>query len=240
MTDKRNFPYKVATQELRRKYKEIFDLKEPVKERLCKAISDKVFAVIVIVLAAPFFIGIAIVMFLDGLVRLEHRGPIFAFYIAVSRGEKFMKYKFNIAKGSRIVREARKRGDFSAYPSSWEPTNLTCVGKFLKRHYLDELPQILNVIKGDISLVGIRPLALEHYNMDLQNGHPRRKLIKAGIFSQTHVRKGTPDYENAELDYEYIDKYISLPAFLLLWFDLTIIAKGLKMILTGEKKLKDT
>ncbi|MDB4349376.1 sugar transferase [Omnitrophica bacterium] len=239
MTDKRDFPYLAATEELRKKYKEVFSLKEPVKERLCKAVFDKTFAIIAVVLAAPLLAGIAIAMFFDGLIHPEHRGPVLASYMATSKGKNFMKYKFNIAKGSCINKEARKRGDFSAYPSSWEPANFTCVGRFLKKHYLDELPQMFNVLKSDISFVGIRPLALEHYSLDLQMGHPRRQLLKAGIFSQTHVRKGTLDCGNPELDYDYITKYINLPALSLLWLDITIMAKGANMIIVGEKEPKD-
>jgi lipopolysaccharide/colanic/teichoic acid biosynthesis glycosyltransferase len=110
------------------------------------------------------------------------------------------------------------------------------VGRFIKRHYLNELPQIFNIVKGDMSFVGIRPIAQEHYFLEVKSGHVRRKLLKAGIFSQTHVRKGTPDRFRDELDYEYIRKYITLSAPALLWLDIRIITRGILMVVRGENK----
>ena len=182
------------------------------------------------------FLLIAAAYLIDGALHPRHRGLIFSPYIAYTQNRKFMKYKFRIHEETAIDKEARKKGDFMAYPSESSASTLTCLGIFLKRHYLNELPQIFNILKGDISFVGIRPVAKEHYFSDVKQGHVRRAVLKAGIFSQTHVRKGTPDRYNNELDYDYIRKYMTLSAPALLWLDVKIVFKGIVMIIKGETK----
>lgn len=229
------FPYEAPGESLKDRYKEIFALKKPLKERPLKLVFDKVFSMVMIILLSPIFVAVYIAYFLDGLIHPEHRGPVLAPYMASTCGRKFMKYKFRLAKETLIDKETRKSGGYSsAFHSQKEPENLTCVGRFLKKYYLDELLQIVNVLKGDMSFVGPRPLAWEHYLMDVEQGNVTRKLLKAGIFSQTHVRKGTPLFHRPDLEYDYIEKYMKLPALLLLLLDIEIMARGVKMILEGK------
>ena len=61
-----------------------------------------------------------------------------------------------------------------------------------------------------------------------------RFLIKGGLLGLGHINKGTPEMGNTKYEYEYIDKYIHLSPLGLLWFDLTIIGRGVKVILQGK------
>ena len=136
------FPYKMPDERLKERYKEIFALKEPLRDKPLKLICDKVFSVVIALLTAPIFLLIIAAYFLDGLIHSEHEGPIFASYIASTCGKKFMKHKFRVTKISFADDEAKK-GVFSApYHAQKDLKNLTCVGRFLKKHYLDELPQL--------------------------------------------------------------------------------------------------
>jgi lipopolysaccharide/colanic/teichoic acid biosynthesis glycosyltransferase len=225
------FPYRKPDEELKERFREIFALQEPLRDRPLKCFFDMVFSVLVIPLLSPLLVGIAAANFIDGLTHPEHRGPLTASYIASTRGRRFLKYKFRLAKLSLLDQNGAKKWKFKAsYHAQKKEENLTCVGRFLKKYYLDELPQIFNVLKGDMSFVGPRPLAFEHYNRDIKQGNVSRKVLKAGIFSQTHVRKGTLDWNNPYLEYGYIENYMKLSALGLLWLDVRIILRGLKMM----------
>jgi hypothetical protein len=77
-------------------------------------------------------------------------------------------------------------------------------------------------------------LAVLHYERDRQQGNVTRFLIKGGLLGLGHVMKGTPEMGNPAYEYEYIDKYINLSPIGLLWLDLVIIGRGIKVIFQGK------
>ena len=217
----------IKMEHMREKYKEIFALKKPLKERPCKWIFDKCFSIIAIFFASPAFLLIFCAYFIDSLFHPEHRGSLFISYFASDRGRKFIKYKFRISKRCLIDKSLREKYDVKAYPKEI-PENLTCVGKFLKKGYLDELPQLFNIAKGDMSFVGTRAIGWEAYQALLRSGYVHKKVLKAALWSETDTRKGTPDLGNLDLEYDYIKKYMELPAWRLLLVDFKIITRGIK------------
>ena len=150
--------------------------------------------------------------------------------IRQSEGKIFPKYKIRLIKTSYIDQEGAARGDWIAYSAEWSPDNRTYVGSFVKKFYLDELPQFYSILRGDISVVGPRPFSVLHYERDLEQGNVTRFLVKGGLLGLGHINKGTPEMGCPVYEYEYIH----FSPLGLLWLDLTIIGRGIKVILQGK------
>ena len=231
---KEAFPYKPPTEEIRARYRHIFEIKEPLPDRTAKVVFDKVVAAMLLLVAAPVLLLLKLAYLVEGWLIPENKGPMFFSYNAVSAGKVFPKYKIRLIKTRYIEPEGAKRGDWIAYAAEWTPETRTRVGRFVKKFYLDELPQFYSILRGDMSVVGPRPLAVIHYERDRQQGNVTRFLVKGGLLGLGHVMKGTPQMGNPVYEYEYVDKYMKLSSLGLLWLDLSIIGRGLKVVLQGK------
>lgn len=231
---KEAFPYKPPSEEIKNKYQHVFALKKPLDDRLPKLIFDKVVAALALLVASPVLLLLWVAYLIEGLIIPENKGPMFFSYNAVSAGKIIPKYKIRLIKTSYIDKEGAARGDWHAYSAEWTPESRTYVGRFVKKFYLDELPQFYSILRGDMSVVGPRPLAVHHYQRDLEQGNVTRFLIKGGLLGLGHVMKGTPEMGNPVFEYEYIDKYMNLSPLGLLWLDLKIIGRGVKVIFQGK------
>jgi lipopolysaccharide/colanic/teichoic acid biosynthesis glycosyltransferase len=231
---KEAFPYKPPDDFIRQKYRHIFEIDEPLPGRFLKVAFDKVVAAMLLLAASPILLLLKIAYTVEGWLIPENRGPMFFSYNAVSAGKVFPKYKIRLIKTKYIDPEGAKRGDWHAYAAEWTPDSRTNVGRFVKSFYLDELPQFYNILRGDMSIVGPRPLAVHHYERDRRQGNVTRFLVKGGLLGLGHVMKGTPEMGNPVYEYEYVDRYLRSSAVGLLWLDLSIIARGVRVVLQGK------
>lgn len=227
------FPYRPPGSDIREKYSHIFTLTEPLKPRYLKIFFDKCVAVICLIFCLPVIALLKFGFLVEGWLYPENKGPLFFYYDAISAGKKFPKYKIRVIKTKYIDSVAAQRHEWIAYSAEWSPQSRTFMGFVVKKFYLDEIPQFWNVLRGDMSIVGPRPLSILHYERDRAQGNPTRFLLKGGMLGLGHINKGTSEMGNPVYEYEYIDKYCNLGAFELFNLDLYIIWRGLKLIMKG-------
>ena len=168
-------------------------------QKVVKRIEDVVIAFILLVLTSPFFLFIAIA------IKCTDRGPVFYMQNRLTIGGKvFQIYKFR----TMIVDAEKKSGPVKA--GERDPRILP-VGRFLRATRLDELPQLINILKGDMSLVGPRPERPELAKTITKHipEFSYRLKVKAGLtgYAQIHGRYCTTSYDKLKLDLTYIRKY---------------------------------
>jgi lipopolysaccharide/colanic/teichoic acid biosynthesis glycosyltransferase len=160
---------------------------------ICKRVLDILIAITVMVILSPALVGIWIA------IKLSSKGPvIFKQERAGKNGMPFVFYKFRTMKPDVEP--------FGPSPKSAQDSRLTQVGKFLREYSLDELPQLFNVFKGDMSIVGPRPL----YISQIQEWNERQKkrlLVKPGLtgLAQIKGRGELTREKKLELDVKYVE-----------------------------------
>lgn len=112
-------------------------------------------------------------------------------------------------------------------PLEDDPANLTWAGRRLKRWYLDELPQVWKVLRGDMSLVGPRPWPPAMVAQQVESGEDYRLHVQAGWTGPAQVTKGVTDpVSYAALDLEYVEALRTLPGWRIVDHDLALLAES--------------
>jgi putative colanic acid biosynthesis UDP-glucose lipid carrier transferase len=174
-----------------------------------KAIEDKVISVLILLLISPLFLAISLA------VKMTSTGPIFYRQQRLSwNGREFTMYKFR-------TMPVNSEGSTGAVWTTSNDSRATPLGKFLRRASLDELPQFLNVLRGDMSIVGPRPerpVFVEKFKDEIPS-YMQKHMVKAGItgWAQVNGWRGDTNLQaRIEHDLYYIDNWS-------LWLDLKII-----------------
>lgn len=182
-----------------------------------KRSADIIGSTIVLIGMSPILILIAI------LIKLESKGPVLFKQSRIGRnGEPFTIYKF---RSMYIDAPIKPSNDFSD-----SKLHTTRVGIFLRKSSLDEIPQLFNVIKGDMSLIGPRPvLAIENDLISLRR-ESGVEQIHPGLtgWAQVNGRTEISNIEKAKFDFEYLEKQS-------IRFDMYILVKTVLLLLAGGK-----
>jgi len=197
--------------------------------RLSKRLFDELIAVTLLLVLSPVVLVVVAAMAVDVLVAPRDRGPFLYREPRVSRGRPFGLLKFRTLR-----RDALARAGGHARLLEADPANLTWAGRrVLKPWYLDELPQLLNVLRGDISLVGPRPWPPQLVEQQVASGRDYRLRIVAGLTGPAQVSKGGEQLY-ADLDERYVEAYGSLGAWALTRHDLGILRQTVRVLARGE------
>lgn len=186
---------------------------------------DIVFGVLFFLVFLPFMIVAAIGTFLTS------RGPVFYKQQRVGRGGRIItviKFRSMYVGADRKRDEIIGAPDDRIYERYRNDPRITPFGRILRRWSIDEMPQIVNVIGGSMSLVGPRPVLVEEIPLFDDDDH-RRHLTKPGLTGlwQVSGRKAVDWDERMRLDLDYVEHWS--PAL-----DLVIVAKTVKVVLTGK------
>lgn len=190
-----------------------------IEQRIVKRLIDVVCSLILIVLVSPFMLITALA------VKLYDHGPILYKQVRCTTGGK----EFKILKFRSMRVDAEKDG--VARLASQNDSRITPVGKFIRKVRLDELPQLFNILKGEMSFIGPRPERpeiIKQYMEDMPEFAFRMKM-KAGLagYAQVYGKYNTTPYDKLKLDLFYIENYT-------VWLDLKLMLLTLKILFKPE------
>jgi lipopolysaccharide/colanic/teichoic acid biosynthesis glycosyltransferase len=185
-----------------------------------------------LIVLSPLIVALLCAMTVDMIVSRRDRGGLFYREPRISRGRLFGLRKFRTLR--RDVLEQMHAAGAHARLYEADPANLTWAGRrLLKPWYLDEVPQLVNVLRGDISLVGPRPWPPHMVERQVAEGLDYRNRILAGLTGPAQVTKGQGiPYE--DLDSRYLERTSTLSSWGLVRYDLEILWRTVVVIARGE------
>ncbi|EML6323447.1 lipid carrier--UDP-N-acetylgalactosaminyltransferase [Bacillus cereus] len=182
-----------------------------------KQIVDCIFAIVGLVVSSPLFLLLIIC------IKLDSKGPVLFKQRRIGKGKK----EFYILKFRTMKIDTPK--DMPTHLLEDPEMYITKVGKFLRKTSLDELPQIINIIKGEMSIIGPRPALWNQYDLIKERDKYGANDVTPGLtgWAQINGRDELPIDVKAKLDGEYVEKLSPL-------FDLKVFFMTIKSVLKSE------
>lgn len=184
---------------------------KPIQHLPLKRAFDVVFSIFALLFTFPLFMTIAI------LIRLQSPGPIIYAHERIGRGGKSFKcFKFRSMYVDADIRLTELLKNDLSLKEEWEKSyklkndpRITPIGKFLRKSSLDELPQFLNVLKGDLSVVGPRPVVKAELQQHFKEKAQKILSVRPGITGlwQVSGRSNTTYEQRVALDVHYIENH---------------------------------
>jgi lipopolysaccharide/colanic/teichoic acid biosynthesis glycosyltransferase len=200
-----------------------------VPRPLAKRLLDVAVSAALLLLLSPVIAFVLVVFALDVSVNARDRGGLLYREPRISRGRTFELLKFRTLRADVVARAGGHARLLEA-----DPANLTWVGsRVLKPWYVDEVPQLWNILRGDLSLVGPRPWPPQLVEQQRAEGVTYRDEVAAGLTGLAQLTKGS-DQRYADLDIAYIERCRTLRGWGLVRYDLEILFRTIRVIARGE------
>lgn len=189
-----------------------------------KRVFDFTFSLVVLLCLSPFLMIITIWL------HFANKGAgAFFFQPRPGKGEK----NFNVIKFKSMTDERDENGDLLP-----DAKRLTKVGRFVRATSIDELPQFVNVLKGDMALIGPRPLLVEYLPYYTER-EAKRHSVRPGItgYTQVHGRNNLPWNERLEMDVYYVEHLSFKTDFMVFWQTVVnVLSRKDVQVITGDQK----
>jgi lipopolysaccharide/colanic/teichoic acid biosynthesis glycosyltransferase len=200
-----------------------------VRRPLAKRLLDVVVSATLLLLLSPVVLAVLVAFALDVVLEREDRGSLLYREPRISRGRMFGLLKFRTLRADALSRAGGHARLLEA-----DPANLTWLGRrVLKPWYLDEIPQLWNILRGDLSLVGPRPWPPELVEQQRAEGITYRDEVSAGLTGLAQLTKGS-DQRYADLDIAYVERSRTLAGWALVRYDLQIVLRTVRVVARGE------
>ncbi|MBE5885040.1 MAG: sugar transferase [Lachnospiraceae bacterium] len=190
-----------------------------IEQRIIKRTIDLVCALILVIITSPIMLITALI------IKLSDGGPVLYKQVRCTLGNK----EFKIVKFRSMRVDAEKDG-VARLASKGDP-RITPFGRFIRKVRIDELPQLFNIIKGDMSFIGPRPERPEIIEQYLESmpEFAFRTKVKAGLagYAQVYGKYNTTPYDKLKLDLTYIENYS-------VWLDIKLMLLTLKVLITPD------
>jgi lipopolysaccharide/colanic/teichoic acid biosynthesis glycosyltransferase len=197
---------------------------------LAKRIEDVALSLLLLVLLSPVVLAIYVLLGLDMLLVPADRGSFLYRERRISGGREFDLLKFRTLRAD-VLRLAAGH----ARPYEADEPNLTRAGRVLKRWYLDELPQLFNILAGDMSAVGPRPWPIALLETEVVPGQDYRRTAPMGWTGPAQVTKGALEpVDGTELDIAYLDALQRWSGLRIVRYDLQVLLQTVRVLLRGE------
>jgi exopolysaccharide biosynthesis polyprenyl glycosylphosphotransferase len=207
----------------------LFDLRPPILTGwgwFAKRAFDLLGSALIVVIGLPLWLLIALA------IKLDSRGPVFYVDRRIGVGERefgMLKFRTMVVEAPKLQAGLEEANEASgALFKIRDDPRVTRVGRILRRFSIDELPQLVNALRGQMSLVGPRPLPLRDYEL-LEDWHRARYLVLPGMTGlwQISGRSGLSFDDLVRLDFAYLENWS-------IWLDISIIAKTLPAVVSGR------
>lgn len=192
-----------------------------------KRARERTLATALLLPAGPIFAAAAAAVWIESKVDPKARGPVLFREQRIAEGRVIELLKFrtldadalaSLAEGPTHIAMLEREG------------RMTRSGRIIKQWYLDELPQLWNIARGDIGLIGTRPYPIELYEEELARGITRKRDMPSGLIGPVQSRKGTA-MDPVALDLAYWDACQRLSPWRLALLDLRILGRSMRVLL---------